>query len=177
MADEAAATEALLAPDGAVFRRTLGCFATGVTAVCAWVDGMATGLTVNAFTSVSLEPPLVSVCIREGSGTWRLLRRAERLGISVLAAHQAAVCRQLAGEPGARFRDVALVRGALGAVFVQDAVAWLECAVDREIPAGDHRLVLLRVSGMYADPDAPPLIVHGSRVQPLPVATSSLSRG
>jgi flavin reductase (DIM6/NTAB) family NADH-FMN oxidoreductase RutF len=150
------------------FRSTVGCFPTGVAALCAWVDGANAGLTVASFTSVSLDPPLVSVCVRDTSATWRVLRRAGRVGISVLAGDQATACRQLAGEPAGRFHDLPTVRSAAGAVFVSGAVAWLECAVRQEILAGDHWLILLGVCGMSAEPETPPLVVHRSRVRPLP---------
>jgi flavin reductase (DIM6/NTAB) family NADH-FMN oxidoreductase RutF len=156
----------LSTPDDVELRRVLGCFPTGVTAFCASVDGAKFGLTVSSFSSVSLDPPLVAVCVRDISVTWKNMRRAERLGISVLAASQALTCRQLAGHPAERFRELPVVHSERGAVFIVGAVAWLECAIEKEILAGDHYLVLLRVHGVVAEPERSPLLVHRSRLQP-----------
>lgn len=166
-ADPTTTTGKLHDPESGRFRQTLGCFPSGVTALCALVDGAQAGLTINSFTSVSLMPPLVSVCIRRTSSTWARLRRAARVGISVLAADQARVCRQLAGDSSERFHGLPTWRTAAGAVLIVDAAAWLECAVTREIPAGDHLLVLLRVCGTYAEMSTPPLVVHRGTVRPL----------
>src|SRR5258708_28096524 len=69
-------------------RRVLATFPTGVAAVAAIIDGEPAGLAASSFVSVSLDPPLVSVCIGHSSTTWPVLRTADRLGISVLGAHQ-----------------------------------------------------------------------------------------
>ena len=67
-------------------RRVFGAFPTGVTAIAAFVDGTPVGLAASSFTSVSLDPPLASVCIAKTSTTWPVLRRAERLGVSYFTA-------------------------------------------------------------------------------------------
>jgi flavin reductase (DIM6/NTAB) family NADH-FMN oxidoreductase RutF len=89
-------------------RRVFGAFPTGVTAVAACVDGRPVGLAANSFTSVSLEPPIVSVCIAHTSTTWPVLRRARRLGITVLAAHQEHLGRALAAHGTDRFAGAEL---------------------------------------------------------------------
>jgi flavin reductase (DIM6/NTAB) family NADH-FMN oxidoreductase RutF len=78
-------------------RRAFAMFPSGVTAVCATVEGRPVGLAASSFTSVSLDPPLVSVCIAHTSSTWPLLRAAGRVGVSVLAEGHASIARQLAG--------------------------------------------------------------------------------
>src|SRR5689334_9351603 len=90
-------------PHPAALRRVFGAFPTGVTALAALVDGQPVGLAASSFTSVSLDPPLVSVCLAHSSTTWPLLRRATRLGVSVLAAHQEHFGRQLSARGGDRF--------------------------------------------------------------------------
>src|SRR6187431_1413903 len=86
-------------------RQAFGFFPSGVVAVAAEVDGVITGLVASSFTSVSLDPPLVSVSLASTSKTWPDLRRATRLGLTVLAEHHAAVCRQLSGPVDQRFTD------------------------------------------------------------------------
>ena len=86
--------------DAKRLREAFGVFPSGVVAVAAEVDGELAGLAASSFTSVSLEPPLVSFSIANTSKTWPTLRRAERLGLTILADHHGDVCRRLAGPVG-----------------------------------------------------------------------------
>ena len=92
--------------DAARLRAAFGVFPSGVVAVAAEVDGQLTGLAASSFTSVSLEPPLVSFSVANTSKTWPDLRRAAHLGLTVLADHHGEVCRRLAGPVEHRFDDV-----------------------------------------------------------------------
>ena len=87
-------------------REAFGVFPSGVVAVAAEVDGELVGLAASSFTSVSLDPPLVSFSVANTSKTWPALRRAAHLGLTVLADHHGEVCRQLAGPVEHRFDDV-----------------------------------------------------------------------
>ena len=145
------------------FRRVLSSFPTGVTALAACMGGSPLGMAASSFTSVSPDPPIVSVCIGRSSSTWPRLRTAARLGISVLAAHQEAACRRLAAPGSDRFAGLGWQVTPGGAVLLTGASAWLECSVEREIPAGDHDVVLLAVHDLDSDAAVPPLVVHGSR--------------
>lgn len=83
--------------DTTLLRSVFGRFPTGVTAVCAEVDGAPVGMAASSFTSVSLSPPLVSVCVQNSSQTWPVLRRARRIGVSVLSEEhepRARTCRR-----------------------------------------------------------------------------------
>ena len=145
-------------------RQAFGVFPSGVVAVAAAVDGQLVGLAASSFTSVSLDPPLVSVSIANSSRTWPDLRRADHLGITVLAAHHGALCRQLAGPVGHRFDGVAASVTETGAVTVDDGLARFDCTVHREVEAGDHTIVLLRLHAVDHSPDQDggPLIFHRS---------------
>src|SRR5918997_4998820 len=77
-----------LSADPQELRRAYGCFPSGVTAICTLVDGAPDGMAASSFTSVSLDPPLVSVCVQNTSTTWPRLRHLPRLGVSVLAESQ-----------------------------------------------------------------------------------------
>jgi flavin reductase (DIM6/NTAB) family NADH-FMN oxidoreductase RutF len=149
------------------FRRVMSSFPTGVTAVAACMSGRPLGMTASSFTSVSLEPPIVSVCIGHSSTTWPQLRSAERLGISVLGAHQEEASRRLSVRHDDRFEGLAWHARANGAVLLTGACAWLECSVEREVAVGDHDVVLLRVHALGSDPELLPLVVHGSRYRRL----------
>jgi flavin reductase (DIM6/NTAB) family NADH-FMN oxidoreductase RutF len=163
--------ERTIAFDPATLRRAFGTFPTGVAAIAALVDGRPTGLAASSFTSVSLDPPLVSVCIARTSSTWPLLAGAPRLGVSVLAAAQDRHGRQLAASGIDRFADLSWRATEDGAVRLDGAAAWFDTSVHRVVPAGDHDIVLLRVHELDADHSASPLVFHGSRFRRLDVAS------
>lgn len=152
---------------GDQLRKAFGCFPSGVTAVCAEVDGVPVGLAASSFTSVSVEPPLVSVCMQHTSTTWPILRQRPRLGLSVLAEGHDDVCARLASKTGDRFAGTDRVASEDGALFVHGATLWLDCTLHAEVPAGDHDIVLLHVHGLRADPTMAPLVFHGSRFRRL----------
>jgi flavin reductase (DIM6/NTAB) family NADH-FMN oxidoreductase RutF len=151
----------------AALRRVFGAFPTGVTAIAAIVDGAPVGLAASSFTSVSLDPPIVSVCIATTSSTWPTLRRATRLGVSVLGAHQERYGRQLSTRGADRFAGLTWRESHDGEIVLDGASAWMDCSIDREIRAGDHDIVLLRVHDLDADPHVPPLVFHGSQFRQL----------
>jgi len=153
--------------DAAVLRQAFGCFPSGVTALCALDSGTPVGMAASTFTPVSLEPALVSVCVQDTSSTWPRLRGQRRLGLSVLAEGQDLVCRSLAARNGDRFAGVDWESGEDGSVYVRGASLWLDCSVHAELPGGDHRIVLLRIHGLKAEPDRAPLVFHGSRFRRL----------
>src|SRR5436305_10269100 len=119
-------------------------------------------MTASAFVAISLNPPLVSVCIKRGSGTWRQLRTCERVGISFLSNGHAATARQLAQWSDDRFRGLEYEATPDGAVFLANAAAWLECSVEQEIAAGDHDIVLFRLHQAAAADEVMPLVFHSS---------------
>jgi flavin reductase (DIM6/NTAB) family NADH-FMN oxidoreductase RutF len=121
----------------------------------------------STFVGVSLDPPLVSVCVRSESGTWPRLRRSSQLGISVLGSNHEVACRSLADKHGDRFRDVAWRAGPGDAVFIEDAIACLACDLFAEIPAGDHIIALLLITGVQADSTGEPLVFHRSQYRSL----------
>ena len=152
--------------DPARLRAAFGVFPTGVVAVAAEVDGRLTGLAASSFTSVSVDPPLVSFSIANTSRTWPDLRRADRLGVTVLAGHHGEVCRQLAGPVESRFDGVATTVTAHGAATLDEGLARFDCSVHREVEAGDHTIVLLLLHAVDAGADAAdaatPLVFHRS---------------
>jgi len=149
--------------DPSTLRRTFACFPTGVAAVCATTEIGTVGLLVSSFTSVSLDPPLASICIMKGSRRWSLLRDAERLGVSFLGDGQQHVCRQLSGSIEHGLDALVTSCTGEGAVMLHDATAWLDCSLHSEIDAGDHTIALLQIEGMDAHPDQTPLVFHNSQ--------------
>lgn len=159
------------AADAAALKRAYSCFPSGVVAVCcrdSTGDNLI-GMAASAFTTVSLDPPLVSVCVQNSSTTWPRLRGASAIGVSVFAQDQSALCRQLAGPAERRFDGITPVGSDDGALFIPDAAAHLSCSLYNEIPAGDHTLVLLKIEALDSDPTVEPLVFHASTFRALEV--------
>ena len=149
--------------DSSVLRRALACFPSGVAAVCAVGPQGPVGLVVSSFTSVSLDPPLVSICIMNRSRRWSLLRDAARLGLSFLGDGQRDVCQLLSAPTQEGFAGLDFESTPGGAVLLSDATAWLDCSLHREIDAGDHTIALLRIEALHARPTRTPLVFHNSQ--------------
>jgi len=153
--------------DGTALRNAFATFPSGVTAVCALNEGRPIGLAASSFTSVSIDPPLVSVCIAKASTTWPTLSTAPTLGISVLAEGHGDLTRTLASKTADRFASAAWVADASGAVFIDGAPLWLACRLTDQVAAGDHYIVVLEIVEMSVLDDVPPLVFHGSKFRRL----------
>jgi flavin reductase (DIM6/NTAB) family NADH-FMN oxidoreductase RutF len=148
--------------DARRFRTVLGRFATGVVAITA-IDpetGRPGGLAANSFTSVSLDPALVSFCVAHTSTTWPRLRRAERHCVNILSASQREVCLRLAAKGGEKFAGLKWSASPGGGPVLDGALAWLECSVEAEYVAGDHMIVVARVHHLEGYHDGEPLIFY-----------------
>ena len=156
--------------DRQALRRVYGTFPSGVVAVCgSGVDGPV-GLVASSFTSVSMEPALVSFCIQNDSTTWPRLATLARLGVSVLGVGHGLACRQLSLKTGDRFAGLGVTSTATGALFIDGASAHLECTVEQVVPAGDHGIVLMRVLAATVE-DVEPLVFHASTFRVLAAAS------
>jgi flavin reductase (DIM6/NTAB) family NADH-FMN oxidoreductase RutF len=144
------------------FRTILGHFATGVVAVTAIDDetGRPGGLAANSFTSVSLDPALVSFCVAHTSTTWPRLRRADRFCVNILSAPQLQVCLRLAAKGGDKFAGLEWTESPGGGPVIDGALAWLECSVEAEHTAGDHVIVVARVHHLDRHHDGEPLVFY-----------------
>ena len=148
-------------------RHVFGAFPSGVAAIAAIVGSAPVGIVASSFTSVSLNPALVSLCIAHTSTTWPVLREAPRLGVSILSASQERAGRQLADRRGDRFAELSWRATADGAVLLDGASGWLETSVDQQVRAGDHDIVVLRVHDLDADHDISPLVFHAGQFRRL----------
>lgn len=161
------------AADASVLRTTFACFPSGVAAVCVNTEMGPIGLLVSSFTSVSLDPPLASICLMKGSRRWSLLAERPRLGVSFLGETHRQVCSQFARPLESGFRGIDFESTPEGAVFLCDATAWLDCSVETEIDAGDHTIALLRIEALQANPSKTPLVFHNSRYHGLSALSES----
>ncbi len=149
------------------FRRACGRFATGVTIASVLDDqGMPHGLTVSSFTSVSLEPPLLLICLGHGVTSIDLFRAAGYFGINILAEDQQPLAERFARKGEDRFNGLAWHAGASGVPLLDRALATIECAVRQRFTSGDHDIFVGEMVGMEVS-EGEPLIHYGSRYRRL----------
>ncbi|MBN3856220.1 flavin reductase family protein [Paraburkholderia sp. Ac-20340] len=132
--------------DTAGFRRALGAFVTGVTVVTTvQADGTPRGFTANSFTSVSLDPPLVLVCVAKSAASFDVFSQTPQFAVSVLAEDQKDVSGVFASKSPDKFAQVAWQTRATGAPVMHGSAAHFDCATHDVIDAGDHIILLGRV--------------------------------
>jgi len=145
------------------FRRVLGHFATGVTIVTTCDgDGRPAGLTVSAFCSLSLDPPLVLVCVDHKSQSYPALRDAGRFAVNVLRREQEEASRRFASTRLDKFDGVPHTLSALGLPLLDDALAHIECATVTQHAEGDHTIFIGRVERALTF-TGEPLLYHRGR--------------
>ena len=126
-----------------LFRAVLGRFASGVTIVTTLdSDGRDHGMTVSAFSSLSLDPPLVLVCIDHSASIWPVLKHAAHFAINVLGSTQEALSRRFSSRDGDRFEGVGFTRGTSGVALLDDTLAAVECTVTTRVEQGDHTILI-----------------------------------
>lgn len=163
------------------FRKAMGCFATGVTVITVDQEGEVHGMTANAFTSVSLDPMLVLVCVDHRARTHAHLQTRKRFGVNVLASDQQAISEyyaratethQHAELAGARFD-----RTAHGTPVLHGALAYLECRLHSAEEAGDHTIFIAEVEDVVVREGEPLLFFRGQYRQMGQPQTSSAASG
>ena len=148
--------------DTAAFRRALSCFATGVAVVTALDrDGDKIGITINSFSSVSLDPPLVLWSIAEESQNYEVFAQAKDFAVHVLAAHQADLVDRFAQRDRDQFEGIQCRDGRHGVPILPDWAACFECSTEHIYPGGDHEIIVGRVHRFEAR-DADPLVLYRS---------------
>ncbi|MCA8387916.1 flavin reductase family protein [Burkholderia multivorans] len=143
--------------DTSGFRRALGAFVTGVTVVTTiQSDGSPRGFTANSFTSVSLDPPLILVCIAKTASSHPVFSATQRFAVSVLAENQADVSGVFASKAQDKFARVPWDTHKTGAPVIRDAAASFDCVTHDVVDAGDHIILIGRVVD-FAQTSASPL--------------------
>ncbi len=143
------------------FKATLGSWASGVAIVSAQDAGQVEGTTVSSFTSLSLDPPLVLICLAPSARVVPTIRRADRFAVSILAADQEAASRHFAArtrEAGTGFGAVGLAHAPDGQPIVAGAAGFLACRVEAIVPQGDHHIFIGRVEHAGVDETKAPLL-------------------
>ncbi|MEU6609280.1 flavin reductase family protein [Streptomyces shenzhenensis] len=163
------------APDGAVFRRAMGRFPTGVAIVTQGCGPRTRAVTINSITSVSLEPTLLSLCLGQDSSMLDSTLSARHFTVNLLTAGQ----REQSVRCADRNRPTGLAaqsylggqRGTNGSLVIDGALAALECVLTTTVPAGDHVILIGRVVALHqGPPDAEPLVFYGGSYRRLTAA-------
>lgn len=147
--------------DPFLFRQLCGHFATGVSVVTAHdAGGVPVGMTINSFTSVSLDPPLIAIAVDHVATMHPALLGSGRFVVNVLEAHQESLSRRFASGLSDRFDGVGWHSSDAGDVLLDGALAHIACEKLQEIPAGDHTLFIARVVGGAAGEQGRPLLYY-----------------
>jgi flavin reductase (DIM6/NTAB) family NADH-FMN oxidoreductase RutF len=147
----------------AEFRTALRSFATGVTVVTTRDrEGHPSGLTASAFTSVSLDPPLVLVCVDHAATAHPDFRERGWFAVNILRREQEALSRRFAVSGGEKFRGVACHEGRTGLPLLDGALATLECRIVEAHEAGDHTIFIAQVEAASVAEGQPLVYFHGS---------------
>lgn len=151
--------------DPAVFRHVLGHFASGVTVVTGMDGGEPVGLTCQAFSSLSLEPPLVVLAPARTSTSWPRIERTGRFCVNVLAEADAPTARRFARSGGPKFSGVPWQPSHAGSPVLEGVLAYVDCAIEALYEGGDHLLVVGRVLdlGAPAGGERGPLVFYRGR--------------
>lgn len=162
-----------MAVDPAGFRQTMARWATGVTVVTALHEGVRYGMTVNSFTSVSLNPTLVSFCVGKGNMSHPAMTGAGHFAVNILSVDQVELGMRFAGmiQVADRFEGLDLTTAETGAPILPGVVAWLDCRTVELKDAGDHTIIIGEVEAAWQTADRHPLL-YSSRTwgqfEPLP---------
>jgi 3-hydroxy-9,10-secoandrosta-1,3,5(10)-triene-9,17-dione monooxygenase reductase component len=172
----AAEDESIWTPDEVAYRRVLGHFATGVVIIAAAAPQGPVGMSINSFTAVSLEPPLIGFFPAVTSSSWPTIQQAGSFCVSMLSEAQEHLARSFARPSTDRFAGVDWHPAPVSAAPIVDGtIAWIDCELEAVAPAGDHLFVTGRVQTLGIRSDVDPLVfAHGKyrslnpRSAPLP---------
>jgi flavin reductase (DIM6/NTAB) family NADH-FMN oxidoreductase RutF len=148
--------------DEAQFKLAMSHFASGVTVVSTEHEETPYGMTVASFASLSLNPPLVLICIEKTVKSHDAIAAAGKFGVSMLAQEQSEISNRFASKKiDDRFAGVAWSRGELGMPLIDGAICALECTVQSQLPGGDHTIFVGEVASVRTH-EAQPLVYYRS---------------
>ena len=149
--------------DSEQLRRAMRAWTTGVTVVTAKYQDQQYGMTVNSFTSIALEPPLVSVALRQLTHTHDLVEKSGEFGVTILSADQKELSDRFAGklpEIKDRFAGVTTENLVLDVPLLRGGMAYFNCKVVNSIPAGENTLFIAEVIAVRGEGEGDPLVYH-----------------
>jgi flavin reductase (DIM6/NTAB) family NADH-FMN oxidoreductase RutF len=152
---------------GVDFRNALGVFATGVTVITTQGVEHPFGMTANAFSSVSLDPPLVLVCVISGTTGAESIERNGVFAVNILGAEHEPISRYFSSKDRPRgpdaFKEIPHFFGVTGAPILEGAAGYLDCQVHGAHEAGDHIIFIGEVMALGFESEVDPLLYHGGR--------------
>jgi flavin reductase (DIM6/NTAB) family NADH-FMN oxidoreductase RutF len=150
------------------FRSVIGHFVSGVTVVTTSDDDKWYGTTASAVTSLTLEPPMLLVCMNRSSSTGQAITRSKRLAVNILAEDQGALAERFATKATDKFAALSVVAGRLGQPLISNALAQLECEVTNSVEAGTHMVFFSEVLAVSASEGLPLAYFRGEfgRLEP-----------
>jgi len=155
-----------VAVDKAEFRQALGHFASSVTVVTAATAGVGkSGITVTAFSSLSLEPPLILVCLDKRAKLHDQLGKGGFFAVHVLSEGQELISRRFAVSEGDQFAGLAYTTGVSGAPLLDACLAVIECRITDLLPGGDHTIFVAEVESSVIREGKPLLYFRGGYAQ------------
>lgn len=149
--------------DQALFRRTLGHFCSGVTVVTSLDDGVPVGFACQSFAALSLDPPLVLFCPRTTSRSWQRIERTGRFCVNVLTEDQRDVSRVFGTSTPDKFAGLAWSLSPGGAPILDGVLTWADADIVNVHAAGDHQVVIGRVTGLGECRASRPLLFYRGR--------------
>lgn len=144
-------------------RRAMGRFASGVTIITTRHDGSDYGLTASAVSALSLDPPMLLICVNKSSSTQQAIKASGVFAVNILQETHIDVARRFATSRGDKFDEMRVTYGALGVPLLDDMLATLECRVTAEVPGGTHTVFLAEVHSAQAN-DGMPLTYFRGRM-------------
>lgn len=146
-------------------RLAFGTFVTGVTVVTAWdADGNPRGMTANSFTSVSLEPPLLLVCIGKQAASFAVFRGTRSFAVNMLHQGQVELSALFASKSPDKFKATDHRAVHTGAPVLANCLTWFDCSVHDRVDAGDHMILIGRVHAFDTNPSQPLAFCRGRYV-------------
>lgn len=152
-----------MTPDSETLRRAMRAWTTGVAVITATHNGQRYGMTVNSFTSISLEPPLVSVTLKRLTHTHELVERSGEFAITILSAEQKHLSDRFAGKiphVADRFEGVETETLLTNAPLIKGGMAYFNCRVANAFPAGENTLFIAEVVAARGEGEGDPLVYH-----------------
>lgn len=153
--------------DPSELRQALGAFATGVTIVTALSgDGEPVGFTANSFTSVSLDPPLLLVCLAHKAYSYGIFREAKSFAVNVLCAEQEETAKRFATSGIDKFSQIDWSAGQMGAPLIEGSLAVFDCTMHQRVVAGDHDILMGQVIS-FSRQEGDALVYHSGSFRTL----------
>jgi 3-hydroxy-9,10-secoandrosta-1,3,5(10)-triene-9,17-dione monooxygenase reductase component len=149
------------------FRKIMGTFATGITVVTTMHKSAPVGITVNSFTSVSLDPPLVLWCLANDADSYDIFANCKNFAVHILHEEQEEISQIFSTKNSSKFENLQWETGEFGAPILKDCASCFQCETEIGYSGGDHIILLGRVKAIENNTEKHPLVYHNSNYHAL----------